>query len=104
MSACSEAPTLVMFRGGFVAPLRVLSVLWQLENRGARFELEAEGGFRVIPASILTVDDTAFLRRHRDEARRVLEYAADDSHLFSDARPKSSRHETPAGASIERLR
>jgi hypothetical protein len=63
MSACSEAPTLVMFRGGLVAPFTVLSVLWQLEDRGARFELEADGGFRVIPASVLTVDDTAFLRR-----------------------------------------
>ena len=51
------------------------------EKRGGRFELEPDGGFRVIPPSVLTADDTAFLRA-RDEARQVLEYQADDSHLF----------------------
>jgi hypothetical protein len=37
----------------------MLAVLWRLENLGARFELKAVCGFRVIPASLMTVDDTA---------------------------------------------
>ena len=75
---------LVTFRGGFVAAEAVVIRLNDLEFRGARFVLKPDGGFRVVPADVLTPDDTRFLRAHRDEARRVLEYQADDSHLFSD--------------------
>jgi hypothetical protein len=85
MPAISEA-TLVTFRGGFVADWAVVSRLLALEQRGARFELKDDGGFRVIPPNVLTTEDTDFLRAHRAEARRVLEYQADDSHLFTDAR------------------
>jgi hypothetical protein len=73
MPATSEA-TLIAFRGGFVAEWTVVCRLLALEARGARFELKADGGFRVVPAEVLTADDTAFLRQHRDAARRVLEY------------------------------
>lgn len=75
--ATTSEPALVTFRGGFVADWAVVSCLLDLEARGARFELKADGGFRVLPSSVLTPDDTAFLRAHRDEARRVLEYQAD---------------------------
>jgi hypothetical protein len=85
MPATSEA-TFVVFRGGFVADWRIVSRLLALEARGARFELKPAGRFRVVPASTLTAEDTAFLRAHRDEARAVLEYQADDSHLFNDAK------------------
>lgn len=86
MPATSEAPALVHFRGGFVADWAVVSRLLDLEARGARFELKPDGGFRVVPSSVLMPEDTAFLRAHRNEARRVLEYQANDSHLFSDMR------------------
>ena len=75
---------LVTFRGGFVADLSVVCRLLDLEARGARFELRPNGGFRIVPAAVVTSDDRVFLNVHRDEARRVLEYQADDSHLFSD--------------------
>jgi hypothetical protein len=83
--ASSEA-RLVTFRGGLVASWPVVARLLDLEARGARFVLLAGGRFRVEPAAVLTVDDTAFLRQHRDEARRVLDYQADDSHLYTDRR------------------
>jgi hypothetical protein len=83
MATCSEAPVFVTFRGGFVADWAIVQRLLELENRGARFELVEGGRFRVLPASLLTADDVAFLRERRHDARRILEYQADDSHLFS---------------------
>ncbi len=74
MAATSDAVQLVTFRGGLVADWAVVTRLLDLESRGARFELKPDGGFRVIPASALTPDDRAFLKAHRDEARRILEY------------------------------
>ena len=76
------ATALVTFRGGFVADWSVVSRLLQIETRGGCFELTSTGGFRVTPGSILTPEDVSFLRQHRDEARRVLQYQADDSHLM----------------------
>lgn len=78
------ASRLVTFRGGFVADEAVVIRLLTLEARGARFVLLADGGFRVVPPSVLTPDDTAFLRSHRAEARAIVRYQADDAHLFSD--------------------
>jgi hypothetical protein len=86
--APSDAAVLVTYRGGFTADSAVVSRLLSLEARGARFELKPDGGFRVIPSTVLTADDVAFLRERRDEARCVLEYQADDSHLFSDRKPE----------------
>lgn len=77
MPATSEA-TVVVFRGGFSADWRVVSLLLDLERRGARFILKPDGGFRVEPAQLLTPEEIRFLRAHRDEARRVLSYNADD--------------------------
>jgi hypothetical protein len=82
MPACSESSGLVMFRGGFVADWAVVQRLLDIEARGCSFHLETGGRFRVIPPDRLTADDVAFLRARRDEARRVLAYQADDSHLF----------------------
>lgn len=77
---------LVTFRGGFVAAEAVVTRLLDLERRGARFVLLADGGFRVVPADVLTPEDTVFLQAHRDTARAVVAYQADDAHLFSDQR------------------
>jgi hypothetical protein len=74
---------LVTFRGGFVADWSVVRRLLDIEARGCSFRLENGGRFRVTPPDYLTADDVAFLRVWRDEARRVLEYQADDSLLFT---------------------
>ena len=77
---------LVTFRGGFVASLDVVSRLLAVEARGGRFIPAAGtgGGFKVEPREALTSEDCQFFAAHRDEARRVLAYQADDSHLFTD--------------------
>jgi len=88
MPACSESPGLVTFRGGFVADWAVVHWLFDLEARGCTFRLEGGGRFRVIPPDRLTAADVAFLRQHRDQARQVIAYVADDSHLFTDRGPR----------------
>jgi hypothetical protein len=70
----SDKDAIVTLRGGVVVELAVLKVLWSLEDRGAKFLLKSDGGFRVEPAALLTAAETQFLRQHRNEARRVLEY------------------------------
>jgi hypothetical protein len=80
----SSRSRLVTFRGGFVASLVVVERLFTIEARGARFVSLLDGRFKVEPPSALTFEDSAFLKAHRDEARRVLSYQADDSHLFTD--------------------
>jgi hypothetical protein len=82
----------VTFRGGFIARLDVVERLLDLERRGAQFALLADGGFRVEPADVLTPDDSAFLKAHRDEARAVVRYQADDAHLFTDVTLAQPRH------------
>jgi len=82
MSTCSDAPTLVTFSGGFVADWQVVRRLLDLEARGGRFVLLADGRIRVEPAGLLDAESRVFLRAHLVEARRVLEYEADDSHLL----------------------
>ena len=84
MLACSKSPAFVTFRGGFVADETIVRRLWDLQARGCSFQLEGGGQFRVVPPDRLTVDDVAFLRQRRDEARQVIAYVADDSHLFTD--------------------
>lgn len=74
--APSNSPQLVTFKGGFVADWIVVRRLLDIEARGACFKLLDAGRFRVIPASVLTPDDVAFLRAHRDEARAVISYEA----------------------------
>jgi hypothetical protein len=86
MSCSSTTSTIVLFRGGFSADWAVVSRLLEVEARGGRFELLTDGRISVRPAGLLTADDAAFLRQHRDEARRVIQHQTDDSHLFTDAR------------------
>jgi hypothetical protein len=45
-------------------------------GRGASLPLEPDGPLRVALRTVLTEDDRAFLREHRDEARRIVAYAA----------------------------
>ena len=83
LARLQPASALVTFRGGFVADSAIVQRLLDIEARGCSFRLEEGGRFRVVPADRLTPDDLAFLRERRDEARRVLEYEADDSHMFT---------------------
>jgi len=80
----SSEQAMVTFKGGFVAEWSIVHRLLDLEARGARFELVKGGRFRVIPPHLLSSDDVAFLREHRDQARLVIEYQADVAHLFCD--------------------
>ena len=67
-------------RDGFVAVRDVLQRLWEIEARGASFVI-TETGFDITPEGILTQRDRAFLLEHLDEAKRILNYEADDAHL-----------------------
>ena len=82
--AAPGSSDVVTFRGGFVADWTVVARLLALEARGCSFRLEDGGRFRVQPSDKLTPDDIAFLRQHRDEARAISAYVADDAHLFTD--------------------
>ena len=74
------APT-VTLRGGTVASLAVLQCLWAIEARGGTFVRLEDGAFRVEPPDCVTDAELAFLQAHRDEARQLVLYDADDSHL-----------------------
>jgi hypothetical protein len=76
----ANSDELVTLKHGYVVDAAVVRLLLSLEGRGARFELKPDGGFRVIPPSVLTQAERVFLRAHRDQARRVLEYQVEDSH------------------------
>ncbi len=80
----SSEPRLVTFRGGVVASFEVVERLLAIEARGAKFVSQADGRFKVEPLTALTPEDATFLKAHRDEARRVLAYQADDAHLWGD--------------------
>jgi hypothetical protein len=81
MTSVAEASQLVTFRDGTTASLAVLERLWAIEARGGTFVPTNDGGFRVEPSGRMTPSEQAFLRTHRDEARRLVRYQADDSHL-----------------------
>ncbi len=70
----------VRMRDGFVAARKVLQRLWDIEARGASFVI-TETGFTITPEGILTPGDRAFLLAHLDEAKRIVNYEADDAHL-----------------------
>ena len=66
----SEAITL---RGGHIVSLEALQLLWQLENRGLNLEQEGDQ-LAVFPRSLLTDDDRAHIRQHRDELLQLVRY------------------------------
>ena len=80
------ASKLITFRDGTVASLAVLERLWAIEARGGVFVLTDNGGYDIEPEGILTAIERVFLLEHRDEARRLVRFQADDSHL-TDATP-----------------
>lgn len=64
----------VTFKGGLVMPVAIIRRLIDLEDRGAEFHLEPGGHFRVVPPTLLTPDDTHFIREHRDLVRDAIIY------------------------------
>ena len=80
MQTRSEAPALAVFRGGFVADWTVVCRLLDLEVRGVSFELADGGRFCVVPVSVLTAEDRAFLMAHRDEAHAIVDYYSHEEH------------------------
>ena len=77
----------VTLRGGVVASVAVLERLWAIEARGGTFVLTENGGYDIEPEGILTHNERVFLLEHRDEARRLVRYQVDDSHLTDAAKP-----------------
>jgi hypothetical protein len=71
----ASSDNVVVFRGGFAAPWPTVQRLLDLEARGARFELLPDDRFRVVPPTVLTPADVAFLKAHRDEARQIIAYS-----------------------------
>jgi hypothetical protein len=70
--ACSEPP-FVTLKGGAVASLDALVLLWRLEDR--HFILEPVGHqLRVQPVARLTPEDVAAIRHHRDELLTLVTY------------------------------
>ena len=80
------ASKLITFRDGTVASLAVLERLWAIEARGGIFVLTDNGGYDIEPEGILTVNERVFLLENQDEARRLVRYQADDSHLTGQPR------------------
>jgi hypothetical protein len=79
----------ITLRHGKVVSLSVMLRLWAIEARGGRFNVSAGGGLQVTPRGSVTPTDCAFLREHRDEARRLVEYQPDDSCLTGHTAPET---------------
>jgi hypothetical protein len=79
----------ITLRDGTVVSLAVLKCLWAIEARGGRLNRTDDGGFQVTPQGIVTPNERVFLLENQDEARRLVRYQADDSHL-TDAAALSS--------------
>ena len=61
-----SAEAVIGLKGGLVVHLAVLRLLWSLEDRGLR--LKSVGNrLRVQPVKNLTAEETAAIRRHRDQ-------------------------------------
>jgi hypothetical protein len=79
----------VIFRDGTTANPAVLKMLWDIEDRGGRFVLTGETGYRIEPDGLLTYTQRIFLLQYRDEVRRLVRYQADDAHLTGFPAPMS---------------
>lgn len=81
MATLSELATVITLRGGITVSWAVVLKLLEIEGRGCTFELCPDGGICVRPSGRMTPSEIEFLREHRDEARRIVAYEADDAHL-----------------------
>ena len=83
------ASKLITFRDGTVASLAVLECLWAIEARGGIFVLTDNGGYDIEPEGILRHHERLFLLENQEEARRLVRYVADDSHLRGHSAPET---------------
>ncbi len=71
MSSGSDA---LVLKGGAVVSIKALNIAWGLEARGA--QLTADGdGLLVAPRELLTPEDRANIRAHRDQLLALVRYA-----------------------------
>ncbi len=70
-----DVSELVTLKGGLVMPVEIIRRLIDLEDRGAEFHLETGGHFLVVPPTLLTPEDTHFIREHRDLVRDAIIYS-----------------------------
>lgn len=70
----SSDSELLTLKGGLTLPLGVIRRMIEIEAKGGAFTLLADGHFRVLPVSVLTTDDAAFLRAHRALVRSAVAY------------------------------
>ena len=73
-----NASDLVVLRGGFAVPVYVLTHMWDLEDRGLHFNLD-DNDLYVGPPPLLTDQDRAFIRAHRDMVAAVAKYVSEIS-------------------------
>lgn len=74
MSSEAGVPTCLVCKGGVSFLTSVVLAVIHIEAAGGRFSLLDNDRFRVDPGDVLTDIDRDFLRAHRDEVRRVLDY------------------------------
>ena len=72
-STASDAPALVVLRGGVVAPVDALRLLWRLEDLGCTVRLDGDG-LLVGPRTKLTDHDRAAIVQHRAELIAIVRY------------------------------
>jgi len=66
--------TLIPLHHGPVVPASIVSWLIDAEFRGLRFRPAPDGQLRVGPPAVVTPEDLAFIRRHRDVLRACVVY------------------------------
>lgn len=66
-------PDTVILRGGQVAPIESLKLLWQLEHGGYQVRLDGDG-LVVSPGSRLTRQQRLALRRHKQALIDLVRY------------------------------
>ena len=100
----SHARELVTLRGDFVVPRDVLQRLWDVESRGACFNVTEDGFHITPPHGMISAEDRQFLIVHFDEAARLLQYVevkpfAEDGRCTSfSASPRARRRLFKASA------
>ena len=67
----------VTLRGGLVASLDALRVLWSLEDRGCSIRVTPAGSLLVGPREQLTDGDRAGIQKYKAELIRLVNYDAD---------------------------
>ena len=68
---------LVTLKGGLVASVEALRILWALEDRGFQIERVDPDKLRVHPVAALTSADVAAIREHKGELLALVRYCTE---------------------------